>query len=103
MTPIGLEPHYFFFFLEYFNKYCRKRCSKFWLKWAVAGRPSNDQNFFVKLAQTEDEQILKISIRFFFKTILLQFDYKNLISAQSACWPQPTLAKTLDISSDHIR
>ena len=37
-TQIGLEPHHFFFFLKYLNKYGGKKHPKFWPKWAVVGR-----------------------------------------------------------------
>ena len=65
VTHTGLEPHQFFFFLEYLNKYSCWRRPKFWPKWAMASRLFELwPKFFVKFAQTCDEQMLKISRRY---------------------------------------
>ena len=64
-TVIGLEPHQIFF---------RKKIPTITVARAVqnlgrngplwAGRLSNGKNFFIKLAQTCDEQMVKISERY---------------------------------------
>ena len=49
-----------------------------------AGRFSNGQNFFIKLAQTCDKQMVKISERYL-KPLL-----SNSKSTKFCCWPLPT-------------
>ena len=65
VTPMGPEPHQFFSFSNISTNMVARGIQSFgrngpWL----AGWLSNGQNFFVNLAQTWDEEMLKISGRY---------------------------------------
>ena len=65
VTPMGPEPHQFFSFSNISTNMVARGIQSFgqngpWL----AGWLSNGQNFFLKFAQTWDEQMLKISSRY---------------------------------------
>ena len=65
VTPMGPEPHHFFSFWNISTNMVAWGIQSFGQNgpWLV-GRLSNGQNFFVKFAQTCDEQMLKISRRY---------------------------------------
>ena len=91
VTWIGLEPHQIFSFCNISTNMVARGVQSFGLNgpW-LAGHLSYGQNFFLKFAQTCDEQMLKISRRYLDSSLSNDWITEKLLSLlppQWTLWP----------------